>query len=94
MTNFLKVNPSTPLGAQVASTNDALVQLFAAADSISSKTAQSIADDATGAALATLLGAPSAADALAINNLLGSLKTDLNNGANSFLQFRSRINRS
>lgn len=93
MTNILRVNGSIPLGSQVASTRDTLVQLMNAAVVLSAQCAQCVGDDATGAQLQALLGTDTPANALAINTLLGSLNTNLQNAGNSFLGFQSRITR-
>lgn len=94
MSNLITIDASKSLGSQVVQVNDMLVQLFSASDVLSAKTAQSVGDDATGAQLMALVGANSLVNALLINNLLGSLKTDLNNGANSFLGYKSRVTRA
>lgn len=90
---FIQVNQSSPLGNNVVSVGDILSQLIYASEVIADKAAQSMGDDPSGTSLASLLGVADAATAIQVNNLLGSLKTDLNNPSNSFLQFRARINR-
>ena len=93
-TNFIPVDPGRTLGGLALSIRDHIVAIQNLSAELNDAILESIADDASGASLAPLLGATTTTDdAVAIKNLVGSVHTDINNVANSFLQYKSRVNR-
>ena len=92
--NLLPIDNSRTLGAVALEIRDHIVAIQARAKELSDALSESTADDPSGAGLVTLLGSQLAlADALAVQALVGSVNTDINNVANSFVQYKSRINR-
>lgn len=94
--NYIQVDPATNLGGKVWSLHEHIVAASNLASELTAEMAQAHADDNNDAKLATLLGATvnganASADAGIVKDTVGSVNTDLQNGANHFLALISRI---
>ena len=91
---YIQVNPATQMGSLAIQIRDLIVQLIDKTEELGEALGQAAADDNTNAKLQTILGTSSTDNAVAVKNLVGSVRTNVNDGNNAFLQYAARINRN
>ena len=91
---YITVNQNAPMGLLALQIRDLLVQVIDKSAELGEALGQAAGDDQTNGKLMTVLGTATSADADAVKNLVGSVRTALNDGGNAFLQYAARINRA
>ena len=91
---YITVNQNAPMGLLALQIRDLLLDVIDKSTELGEALGQAAADDNTNGKLMTVLGTLTTDDADAVKTLVGSLRTNLNDSGNAFLQYAARINRS
>ena len=91
---YIQVNPATQMGSLAVQIRDLIVQLIDRTEELGEALGQAAADDNTNAKLQTILGTASTDNAVEVKNLVGTVRTNVNDANNAFLQYAARVNRN
>lgn len=89
---YIQIDGSTQQGGKVLRIHNLIQELLALTDDVGEALAQAAADDGTNVKLMTVLGTTTADNANAVSALVGSVRINVHDAGNAFLQFASRIN--
>ncbi len=91
---YITVDTGKPMGALAIAIHDRIVDLLSVSETLGEALGQAASDDSSNAKLQSILGTATTDDAAQVKDLIGSVRSNLNDTANAFLQYAARINRA